>query len=751
MKPKTPDFRRQFQAFSLSISFTGALATAPMAFATSGTWDGGAGTNILNTGTNWTGNVLPNASGDIATWDGTVAGDLVLNWNGGFGGPAPEATSYVLASTQTGNVTLDATGNFDLTMNSITIASGAGAFTLGNGVGTVGSSGRIVFRGTTSGSSAQNAAYTNNLFTNNSSNTATWGADLNFGATSGAPRNLVFGGSGNWTVNSNLNGVGIQVTKSGAGTLSLTNAANAAIDIVLIDSGTLKVDGAGTLRSGNYTQTFINNGTFHYNSSAAQSIGSAISGTGALIKGGSSVLTLTGNNSYSGNTTVDAGTLKIGSAGQLGTGTYAGNISIASGAVLEHASSASTTVGGATNRITGSGSITKSGSGTLRINSSQSFSGGVNLTGGILEYDGTGALGTGTITVSAGEITGRGSGGTLANNVVLNSNVQLGRSGVGSGMGFTGNFDMGGGVRAITMNGAPITMSGIISNGGLAKSGTSTLQLSNTGNTYSAGTTLNAGILEYTGAGTLGTGTVTINGGELTARGAGGTLANNFVVTGDFQLGRNAIGSGIGISGTVDLGGGTRTITTPGVNPTISGVISNGGLTKAGSSTLTLAGTNTYTGNTSVNAGTLYISGALGATDVSVAANASIGAGDAIGLLGGDLFFASGSFLDVTLGTLSVANSATVTFGNFGFGNLIGFNVETAGVGTYTLIDGDFTLDPTNLAHFGLANAFTRGDGNLAYFDVGSLTVTIAAVPEPDAALIGSIGLLMLLNRRRRH
>lgn len=741
--------KQTFDLRNLSLCIAPILALGGnIAQATSATWDGGAGTNILNTGTNWTGDVLPNASGDTATWDGTAAGNLVLNWTGGFGS-TPEATSYVLAATQTGNLTLDATGNFDLAMNSITIASGAGAFTLGDGVGTVGSSGRIVFRGTTSGSSAQNAAYTNNLFTNNSSNTATWGADLNFGATGGAPRNLVFGGSGNWTVNSNLNGVGIQVTQSGTGTLSLTNAVNGAIDIVLINSGTLKVDGAGTLRSGNYTQTFINNGTFHYNSSSAQTIGSAISGTGALIKGGSSVLTLTGNNSYSGNTTIDVGTLKIGSAGQLGTGTYAGNISIASGAVLEHASSAYTTVGGATNRITGLGSITKSGTGTLRINSSQSFSGGVNLTGGILEYDGVGALGTGTITVSAGQITARGGGGTLTNNVALNSNVQLGRSGVGSGMGFTGNFDLGGGVRTITMDGAPITLSGTISNGGIAKSGTSALQLSNTGNTYSGGTVLNAGILEYTAAGALGSGTVTVNGGELTGRGAGGTLANNFVVNADFQWGRNGVGSGMGISGNVDLGGGTRTITTPGANPAISGTISNGGLTKAGNSILTLAGNNSFTGATTVSAGSLLISGALGASDVSVAANATIGAGDAVGLLGGNLSFASGAFLDVTLGTLTVANTGTVSFGNFGFGNLIGFDVETASLGTYTMIDGNFTLNPTNLANFGLANAYTRGDGNIAYFDTGSLTVTIA-VPEPGAALIGSIGFLMLINRRRR-
>ena len=750
MKRKKLGFRRQIHTLSLSISWAGAVVTTPTVFAASATWDGGSGGTgiILNIGVNWTGDLAPSASGDTATWNGTVAGDLILNWNGGFGS-TPEATSYVLASTQTGNLTLDATGNFDLAMNSITIASGAGAFTLGDGLGTVGSSGRIVFRGTTSGVSPQNASYTNNLFTNDSSNTATWGADLNFGATSGAPRNLVFGGTGNWTIHSNLNGVGVQITKNGVGTLTLTNTNNA-LDIVAIGEGTLKVDGAGQLKAGNFTGAFINAGTFNYSSSAAQTITSAISGAGTLIKGGASILTLTGNNSYSGNTTIDSGTLRIGSGGQLGTGTYAGNISIASGAVLEHASTAYTTLGGSTNRITGLGSITKSGSGTLRINSSQSFSGGVNLTQGILEYDGVNALGTGTITVTTGEITARGGGGALANNVVLNGNLQLGRSGVGSGMGFSGNFDLGGGVRTITMNGAAIVLSGNLSNGGLAKSGSSTLQISNTGNIYSSGTVLNAGILEYTGPGALGTGTVTVNGGELTARGAGGTLANNFIVNGDVQLGRSGIGSGLGIGGNLDLGGGTRTLTIPGVAVTIGGVISNGGLTKAGTSTLTLAGNSSFTGATSVSAGSLLISGALAASDVSVSSGATLGAGDASGFLGGNLFFASGALLDVSLGMLTVADTATISFGNFGFGNLLGFDVETTGLGTYTLIGGDFILDSTNLANFGLANAYTRGDGNIAYFDEGSLTVKIAAVPEPGAALIGSIGFLMLLNRRRR-
>jgi MYXO-CTERM domain-containing protein len=89
-----------------------------------------------------------------------------------------------------------------------------------------------------------------------------------------------------------------------------------------------------------------------------------------------------------------------------------------------------------------------------------------------------------------------------------------------------------------------------------------------------------------------------------------------------------------------------------------------------------------------------------------------------------------------------------VSFGGFNFNNIIGFDVLTAAPGTYTLIDGDFTLDSTNIAHFGIGNALDLGGEKYAYFQSGSLAVTI--VPEPAAALLGAVGALAFLRRRRR-
>ena len=68
--------------------------------------------------------------------------------------------------------------------------------------------------------------------------------------------------------------------------------------------------------------------------------------------------------------------------------------------------------------------------------------------------------------------------------------------------------------------------------------------------------------------------------------------------------------------------------------------------------------------------------------------------------------------------------------------------------GTYTLITG--TLNAANLDNYGLENAFDIDgiNGNRsAYFQSGSLQLVI--IPEPRAALLGGIGLLLLLRRRR--
>jgi hypothetical protein len=75
--------------------------------------------------------------------------------------------------------------------------------------------------------------------------------------------------------------------------------------------------------------------------------------------------------------------------------------------------------------------------------------------------------------------------------------------------------------------------------------------------------------------------------------------------------------------------------------------------------------------------------------------------------------------------------------------------VETAELGTHTLLAGS-NIDFTNVEHFGIENAFIRGDGAKAYFESGSLAVTIVAVPETSTFAITALSGLALLRRRRR-
>src|SRR5205823_2474894 len=95
---------------------------------------------------------------------------------------------------------------------------------------------------------------------------------------------------------------------------------------------------------------------FQYSSSAAQTLSGIISGAGALTKdtSSSSTLTLSGVNTYTGATTISAGTLQIDGAGSLGSGAYAG--AVANAGTLKYSSSANQTLSGI---ISGAGALTK--------------------------------------------------------------------------------------------------------------------------------------------------------------------------------------------------------------------------------------------------------------------------------------------------------------------------------------------------------------------------------------------------------
>ena len=154
----------------------------------------------------------------------------------------------------------------------------------------------------------------------------------------------------------------------------------------------------------------------------------------------------------------------------------------------------------------------------------------------------------------------------------------------------------------------------------VAKTGTGTLTLSNSGNasTYN-NFTLNDGRVRIGGtrvATALGTNTVYLNGGTLSSdSGTARSTAQALVFGGNVRLGHATDNGTLTLDGTTDLGGATRTITTDSA-VTMGGVISNGGLTKDGTGTMTLTNANTYAGATTVKTGVLNIrnASALGTT-----------------------------------------------------------------------------------------------------------------------------------------
>jgi autotransporter-associated beta strand protein len=148
----------------------------------------------------------------------------------------------------------------------------------------------------------------------------------------------------------------------------------------------------------------------------------------------------------------------------------------------------------------------------------------------------------------------------------------------------------------------------------LTKAGNGVLML-NQSNTYSGTTTLEAGTLHVGADTSCGTGPLVLNGGTFASdSGASRAPVNNVTMGGNVTLGQSSGGTGaLTFTGALDLGGTTRMFTINNANTTFAGVVSNGGLTKAGSGTLTLAGVNTYTGMNALFAGTLQL-GAGGAS-----------------------------------------------------------------------------------------------------------------------------------------
>lgn len=172
---------------------------------------------------------------------------------------------------------------------------------------------------------------------------------------------------------------GSKLTKQGDGTLILSNTGNDYGDTE-IDGGILTAKDAASLGTGDVTiaesaTLALSQGTLDNN----------VTGGGQIVKTGNDELIVTGDNTYSGGTTITGGTLTADHADSLGTGV------IANSGVLQVGE------GELENTLSGSGSLVKTGTGELTLGGDNTYSGGTTIDDGVLIAANVNALGGGDV------------------------------------------------------------------------------------------------------------------------------------------------------------------------------------------------------------------------------------------------------------------------------------------------------------------------------------------------------------------
>ena len=274
---------------------------------------------------------------------------------------------------------------------------------------------------------------------------------------------------------------GVSLVLNGAGTQVLAGS-NTYSGGTTISSGTLQI-GNGT--SGEYlaSPTISNSGALVFNHADTLTYAGAISGSGQLTEQGGGMLILSGNNIYTGPTTVNAGTLQIGN-GTSGEG-LTSSITMSNNAAVAFNHADPLSYGGA---ISGSGQLVKLGVGVLDLSGTSTYSGPTTISAGTVELDGNGnnlPLAT-ALTIA--------SGGVLD---LAGVPLTVGSLSGSTGAIITNDYSP---AYASTLTVAPssgsTTFAGnIIGNDALALSGSGALTLSGT-NTYTGGTTVSGGTLD---------------------------------------------------------------------------------------------------------------------------------------------------------------------------------------------------------------------------------------------------------------
>jgi fibronectin-binding autotransporter adhesin len=450
----------------------------------------------------------------------------------------------------------------------------------------------------------------------------------------------------------------LAIIKAGSGTEIFTGT-NTYTGGTKISGGTLQI-GSGS-NTGSITGNATDNASLVFDRSNSIGFGGAISGTGSVTQLGTGTLTITNGNSYGGGTNVMAGTIDV-----VANNLPGGAISISGGTTLEYDTGTTTVVQvGAT--ITGTGTLEKMGSGYLVfggngvININLSSGALIDVEAGIMNgssnYQANWSNNNASLNIASGAIFDAAEGGS-------NSSDQFDAL-TGAGTlrgGWSGNTNATATV-IIGVAGGGGTFSGPITdnaNGSLAisKSGSGTEIFTGT-NTYTGGTTINAGVLQIGNGGTV------------------GSIPGNVTDNASLVFDRSD-------------------------SITFAGIISgSGSLTQNGSGTLILTGTNTYTGGTTVSSGTFQIGagGSVGSLKGDITDNGTLvfdrsGATHYTGVISG-----SGAITKSGAGTLTLSSTGTYTGGTtVSSGILIAGNISAIGSGAVT-VDTGATLQFANTFH----------------------------------------------------
>jgi autotransporter-associated beta strand protein len=610
-----------------------------------------------------------------------------------------------------------------------------------------------------------------------------------------------------------ITGTGLGLTKQGAGTLVLsgTNSYDGATQVdggflVFRNSGAkstglVTAGAAGSIGfgvgaiSGDYTSADVaalfSNTLSGFSLDNASSVGidttsgnfdqtTALTGARNLTKLGTNTLTLSQANTYTGVTTLSAGAINLGVAETVGVSGPLGNSAAANpgsivfgGGTLQHSASNTHDYSGrfstvanqaysintnsqnitwAANLISSGGTLTKGGAGTLTLTGNNTFTGGVTISTGELKITHANALGTGPKTINAqnaGYLALDGSAGNIslasnlsittaglsilnsAGNNVINGTVRTiagnGTSTItsdGGSLNLAGNIDSGAtGNRVLELSGTSTganTVSGSISNGtatlAITKSGTGTWSITNGTNAYTGATNANAGTLVVNTTGSINTSSgVNINGGDFRYN-ASTNLSPTVTFNSGTISGTNWDGS---LSGQTI---GTGKTIAPGNSP---GTATTGAQTWASGGSY-LWEINNATGSAGADPGWDLLSGSS--------------------IL--DITATSGGTFNLLITSLTLSNTT-------------GFATNFSDAGIYNWLIADFaTITGFDATDFSIntsafSNSFT-GNFGVSLGGVGAVPgdssqifLTYTPVPEPSAALLGSLGLIAVLRRRR--